>query len=220
MACRGHSREDVINASKLIKLNGFKLGHQMMIGLPGDTIQKDIQTAKEIIQLKPDMVRIYPTLVIKGTPLEELYICGMYTPLALEEAVDISKELLKLFAKNDILVIRLGLQATENINFNKDVSVGPFHSAFKELVETKLRFDLISYIIDNIDVLDEKDVFIKVNTREISITSGHNKINQKKIKDNYGIEKIKISGHNNVESGQIILRIGNATVCMNQKFIQ
>ncbi|MGE5329923.1 MAG: elongator complex protein 3 [Deltaproteobacteria bacterium] len=220
MSCRGHSREDVIEASKLIKHNGFKLGHQMMIGLPGDTIQKDIQTAKDIIWLKPDIVRIYPTLVIKGTRLEDLYIKGLYTPLNIEEAVDISKELLKLFMKNDILVIRLGLQATENINLNKDILAGPFHSAFKELVDSKLRFDLISYIMNSIKTQYEKDVYIKVNTREISITSGHNKINQKKIKDYYGIEKIKVSGHNNIESGQIILRIGNVTVCMNQKFIQ
>lgn len=219
-SCRGHTSDDVIKASGLIRQNGFRLGHQIMIGLPGDTIQKDIQTAKKLIQLKPDMVRIYPTLIIKGTMLEEYCINNMYKPLDLEEAVHISKQLLKLFIKNGILVIRLGLQTTENINLERDVLAGPFHSAFKELVHSELRYDLISYIIDTMHIQNGKDIFIKVNNKEISITSGHNKINRKKIYDNYGIEKIEISEHNNVEIGQVIVRIGNVTVCMNQRFMQ
>ncbi|MGE5474896.1 MAG: elongator complex protein 3, partial [Ignavibacteriales bacterium] len=219
MSNRGHGREDVIKASKLIKDNGFILGLQMMIGLPGDTIQKDIQTAKDMIQLKPDIVRIYPTLVIKGTFLEEMYINNMYTPLNLEEAINISKQLLILFEKNGILVIRLGLQTTENINSNNDVIAGPFHAALKELVYTELRYDLISYILNSLNIQKGQNVFLRVNSREVSITSGHNKINIKKLKDNYGIEKMKISGHNNVETGQVILRIANITVCMNQRFI-
>lgn len=219
-ACRGHSREDVINASNLIKENGFMLGLQMMIGLPEDTIHKDIQTAKDMIQLNPDIVRIYPTLVIKGTLLEELYINGMYSPLEIEEAINISKHLLILFAKNGILVIRLGLQTTENINFNKDVIAGPFHPAFKELVNSELRYDLISNMINNLNIQNDKNVFIKVNSKEVSITSGHNKINQKKLRESCGIEKIKISGHNNVKTGQVILKIANVTVCMNQRLMQ
>ena len=220
MANRGHTRDDVIKASRLIKMNGFKLGHQIMIGLPGDNIQKDMLTANDLIQLRPDMVRIYPALVIKGTALEERYINGSYKPLNLEEAINISKHLLKLFEKNGILVIRLGLQTTENINPEKDVLAGPFHSAFKDLVDSEIRYELISYILDDIDIQSEKDVFIKVNTREISITSGHKKINQKKILDKYKINKIKITGHNNVEIGQVIVRIANVTVCMDQRFIQ
>ena len=215
-SCRGHTSDDVVNSSRLIKQNGFTLGHQMMIGLPGDTIQKDIQTANSMIELQPDMVRIYPTLVIKGTPLEKLYLNNMYTPLELEEAVNIAKQLLKIFKKSDILVIRLGLQTTENINPDKDVLAGPFHSAFRELVNSEIRYDLISNILDNLDIQKDKEVFIKVNNREISITSGHSKQNQKKINEKYGIEKMKITGHNNVEIGQVIVSIGNVTVCMNQ----
>lgn len=71
---RGHSVADVVNASKLIKEYGFTLGHQIMLGLPGDTFEKDIETAKESINMEPEICRIYPSLVIKDTPMEKMYL--------------------------------------------------------------------------------------------------------------------------------------------------
>lgn len=96
---RGHTYEDVVKASKLIRRYRFNLGHQMMVGLPESTEQDDIKTANDLIKLKPKIVRIYPVLVIKGTELEKQYNSGEYTPLTVEQAVERCKELCYLFGK-------------------------------------------------------------------------------------------------------------------------
>ncbi|ERI92881.1 radical SAM domain protein [Clostridiales bacterium oral taxon 876 str. F0540] len=142
-SARGHSVEDVIKASKLIKKYGFILGHQIMLGLPGDNFEKDIKTTQEIIKLSPDICRIYPSLVIKDTPMEVMYKQGTYTPYTLEEAVKISKIIYGMLIVNNINVIRLGLQPTEEINEGGDIVTGPFHPAFRELVEGSIINDII-----------------------------------------------------------------------------
>ena len=112
---RGHTFEDVKKASKMIRWHGFKLGHQMMVGLPESTRIDEINTAKALIKLKPKMVRIYPVLVVKNTKLEEEYKNGNYEPLPLVQAVEICKDLVRMFADKDIDVIRIGLQNTDEI---------------------------------------------------------------------------------------------------------
>ena len=140
---RGHTKEQVQKAVELIKQYPFSLGLQMMTGLPGDTDEKSIHTAREIIALKPDIVRIYPTLTIKDTYLEEMYLKGQYTPQTVDEAVELSKTLLLMFEKNGITVIRIGLQSTDEICENGSVVAGPVHSSFRELVESSIYFDVI-----------------------------------------------------------------------------
>lgn len=146
---RGHSIEDVYYASKIIKEYGFTLGLQMMVGLPSDTLEKDIETAKKLIEIKPDFVRIYPALTIKNTYMEYMYNSKAYIPLSVDEAANICKELYIMFNRNNIPIIRLGLQTTEQINTGKDIVAGPFHPAFREIVESLLINDMIFYIIEN-----------------------------------------------------------------------
>ena len=102
-------------ASKLIRRKGFVLGHQMMIGLPESTRQDEIKTAKDLIKLKPKMVRIYPVLVLKGTKLEKDYQDEKYKALTVVQAVEISKELVRMFDDKNIDIIRVGLQNTDEI---------------------------------------------------------------------------------------------------------
>src|SRR5699024_10808810 len=152
-SARGHSISDVYNAVNLIKSYNFKLGLQMMIGLPKDSCEKTIKTAYEFIKLKPNCVRIYPTLVINNTILEKLVGLKRYEPLNLEEAIEVSTIVLMMFYLNNINVIRVGLQITENIQMGKDVLAGPFHPAFRQLVESNIYKKIISYYIEkqNID---------------------------------------------------------------------
>ena len=110
---RGHNFEDVKKASKMIRWNGFKLGHQMMVGLPESTRIDEMNTAKALIKLKPKMVRIYPVLVVKNTKLEKEYEKGTYQPLSVVQAVEICKEIVRLFADKKIDIIRIGLQNTD-----------------------------------------------------------------------------------------------------------
>lgn len=129
---RGHSGEDVIKASKIIKDKGLTLGLQIMPGLPGDTHSCVIETTKTVASLAPSFVRIYPTLVIKDTPLFKLYERGDYTPWSMESMVDVCREVRDIFESKGIKIIRMGLQPTEELEAT--LVAGPYHPAFRDIV--------------------------------------------------------------------------------------
>ncbi len=135
---RGHDSASIVNASHLIKERGFSLGLQMMVGMYGDTDPKAgaVRTAEGFIELRPETVRIYPTLVVDGTPLARLYRSGRYAPLTVEKAVDITAELLSMFRAEGINVIRTGLHYETSLE--QTVLAGPFHPAFGELCESRI----------------------------------------------------------------------------------
>lgn len=135
---RGHTSKQTVLASLMVKEAGFKLGLQMMIGLPGDSFEKAFFTARKIAELKADCVRIYPALVIRGTKLEEIYKQGLYHPLTMDEAVGWSKEIYKIFEESFIPVIRMGLHPSEGLLGGRELVAGPFHQSFRELVLTEL----------------------------------------------------------------------------------
>lgn len=182
---RGHSKEDSIRASKLIKDYGFKLGHQIMPGLYKDSFDKAIQTGLESIKMNPDMVRIYPTLVIKDTKLEKLYKECLYKPLSLDEAIEISSRLYMIYSYKKIPVIRIGLQPTENINEKKDVVAGPFHPSIRQLVETNIHKIYLEELINKYRLKNK--IKIHISNREISIIAGNKKANKNYFYKKYGL---------------------------------
>lgn len=195
-AKRGHTAEDVINACNLINEYKFDLGVQMMIGLNKSTLEKEIETCKELIKLNPKIARIYPVLVIKDTQLCEQYRIGEYNALTLDEAIYRSKEVLKLFRSNNVNVIRIGLQATDNISEGNDVVAGPFHPAFGELVESEIIFDdVCAYIKKN--NFNNQDLKIYVNPKCVSVFVGNKKKNIARIKEKFSVT-IKIIQDSNV----------------------
>jgi histone acetyltransferase (RNA polymerase elongator complex component) len=194
---RGHTREDVVAASKLIIEYGFTLGHQVMLGLPGDTPEKDVETVKELIKLNPDMFRIYPALVIKDTPMESLYLNKKYNPYDLEEAVRVSKILMCMIVSEGIKVIRIGLQPTDNIAVGKDIVAGPFHPAFRELVEGSLYCDMLFDFAKDL----EGTLFLKVNNRDISKLYTNKKQFFISIKKQLPTVKFCVSTDNSVSRG-------------------
>lgn len=182
---RGHSKEDSIMASKLIKDYGFKLGHQIMPGLYKDSFDKAIKTGLESIKMNPDMVRIYPTLVIKDTKLEKLHKEGLYKPLSLDEAIEISSRLYMIYSYKKIPVIRIGLQPTENINEKKDVVAGPFHPSIRQLVETNIHKIYLEELINKYGLKNK--IKIHISNREISIIAGNKKANKNYFYKKYGL---------------------------------
>lgn len=165
---RGHNAQDVINASNLIKKHGFSLGLQMMTGLFGDTDEYSIYTANEIIKLRPDTVRIYPTIVLKNTDLAALYYDNKYKPQTIDEAVELCSELLVMFKKANIKVIRLGLHSIEDCSY----IAGPWHPAFSELCHSMI------YLKNAKNVLSQEGKYILyVNNFNISKMIGQNKCN-------------------------------------------
>ena len=208
-ANRGHTFEDVKKASKMIRWNGFKLGHQMMVGLPESTRIDEINTAKALIKLKPKMVRIYPVLVVKNTKLEEECKQGKYEPLPLVQAVEVCKELVRMFADKKIEVIRVGLQNTDEIaepeNEESEVVAGPYHPAFRQLVESAMWYDAIVGKIKKLNV-KVKEVEVTVNPIDANNVIGHKKENVLKLKDTYDVDLI-LQQDENMKQGKSKIEI-------------
>ncbi|MEZ4565983.1 MAG: hypothetical protein R2860_03130 [Desulfobacterales bacterium] len=125
----------------LLKRRNCRIGLQMMTGLPGDDDATCLETARRIIALKPDMVRIYPTLVLSGSPLAALYARESTSPSLFEKCVALLKHLFLLFQENRITVIRMGLQASEGLDDPATVLAGPYHPALGHLVFSKIFLD-------------------------------------------------------------------------------
>lgn len=188
---RGHNAACVYSSSNLIKDYGFSLGLQQMVGLPGDNIDKSIYTAREFVKLKPDCVRIYPTLVIKETDLYKNLIDGKYKALDLDSSIKFVADILDIYYKNDINVIRVGLQPTENINYDGDVVAGAFHPAYRQLVEAYyFKRGLLNYFIKSKNISNE--ILIFASGKNISNISGQKSKNKDEIIKELDISKIKL----------------------------
>lgn len=206
---RGHTFEDVKKASKLIKRYRFTLGHQMMVGLPDSTKLDELNTAKDLIKLKPKMVRIYPVLVIKNTQLEKAYQEGEYEPITLNQAVERCKELVYRFDKKKIEVIRMGLQNTDKITNpeqeESEVVAGPYHPAFGQLVEDSIWYDSILEKIKKVNV-KVKEVEIIVHPEDINNVIGHKKENIMKLKEVYEVD-VKVKADEKIKQGKSEMNI-------------
>ena len=180
MAGRGHTVDDTIKASELIKDFGFNLGLQMMVGLPGDTKEKSLLTAKKIIELGAENTRIYPTLVIRDTKLEELYLAGKYKPLSLKEAVDWTADILVLFEEAKVKILRVGLHPSEGLLDGRELISGPFHPSFRELVYTEIWRKKLAILKH-----DSYSITISVNPKELNYAIGYNGTNKLFLKEKF-----------------------------------
>lgn len=171
---RGHSASDVVKASHMIKDYGFSLGLQMMTGLYMSDAYKDIKTAKAFIELKPDTVRIYPTVIMKDTDLADYYLNKAFIPYTLDESVDLCSKLILMFEEANIAIIRLGLHYSESLVSN---SYGNnYHPAFKELCENKIFFDRFIDTASKSRV-DKNNFKVCINSKSLSKFLGQKKSN-------------------------------------------
>lgn len=154
-----------------------------MIGLPEATIESDYLTALRALEMQPDVARIYPTLVIKNTKLEEMFLKGEYHALSIEEAVERTRKIYTLLELNGVNVIRVGLQPSEDLREDGVVLGGPFHPAFRELVETEIYYNFLKKISDREKKLD-------IETAEVNISKivGIKKANRLRLKEYFNIK--------------------------------
>jgi len=134
---RGHSRKSVFEASRLIKEYGFSLGLQLMIGLPVDTYEKSVKSAEAAAEIGPSVARLYPTVIIKGTELYEMYRRGEYAPFSDEDMLRTVKDMYRILTEAGVRVIRVGLKSTDLISEAGEIA-GGYHPAFRQLVEAEL----------------------------------------------------------------------------------
>ena len=203
---RGHTSFCAENACKMIKERGFSLIGQMMIGLPNSTVEKETYTARKICEMGADGARIYPTVVFYDTELCSMMQSGVYSPLSNDEAVERTKEALKVFVKNDVPCIRVGLQSGENLSDASLVGGGSNHSAIGELSMSALYFDKICEKIEeeNLQKTPEK-IVIYCPKGDISKIVGQKRKNIEKIYQKYGIKNIKVLEKNELLSYNIII---------------
>ena len=165
---RGHTAEDVRKASRLIKSYGIELGLQMMTGLYKDKPCYCIETAREFAELKADTVRIYPTVILKGTLLDELRKQGLYESFSFEETVDLCAELLLFFEGKNIPVIRLGLHASEGVE--EQMTGGVYHQALGEIVRSRI---MLMRMREQMAKLGGERFVVYTDKRNIGTVVGH-----------------------------------------------
>ncbi|MDP2174038.1 MAG: radical SAM protein [Candidatus Cloacimonadaceae bacterium] len=174
---RGYSHAEAMNASKLVKERGFELGVQLMPGLPGAS-ESSIQRNKSALEeLKPEYLRLYPLIVVKGTPLAQMYERGEYLPMALEEAISQCAAYLELTHRLGIKVIKLGIPS--NIA-ESDILAGPWHPAFGELVKAEI-------LVRRLEIESPPGQIIFLDKKQYALLMAHDalylKILQKRIEN-------------------------------------
>ena len=166
---RGHTAQDVKVASKLIKKYKFELGHQIMIGLPNSTEEKEIYTIKECLKLKPDVIRIYPVYVLKDSKLYDMAINKEYMPLTLEEAIERTKKVYEECVKHKVNVIRIGLQTTEEINEDNMNILGPVCDNYKERILSSIAKDELCKKVSKLKKYNKVNIIVPEKTKNFVI---------------------------------------------------
>lgn len=206
-ADRGHATRDVDNAVQLLKANGLQIGIHLMAGLPGDDREGFACSVDRTIALQPQTVRIHPTLVFTQTMLAQDYRNGRYEPLTLDEAVLLCKSALLKFAAAGIPVIRVGLQTTPEMEKRGTVIAGPYHPAFRFLVESSIFFDRAASLLATGD-FHGKAVVFSVSSREQSSLRGLRNENTRTLQKRFGLSNIRIFPDPAQAAGTLHVRCG------------
>jgi histone acetyltransferase (RNA polymerase elongator complex component) len=199
---RGHSSEDVCRAAELIKRAGMELILQMMTGLPGDDTEKSIYTAKRLIALEPDGVRIYPTVIIRDTKLYDMWQDGTYAEHTVEQAVELCSVLAEMFIQAKIPIIRLGLNPTQELSGGA-AAAGAYHPAFGELVYSRIYLKKAQRLLMGLDTENASVVF-RVCRGRTSFMVGQKKCNILALKQRFGLKSVTVSDTGTID-GEIEL---------------
>ncbi len=201
---RGHTALHTENAVSLLKKRNYEIGLQMMVGLPGDDGEASLTSAKRLIALSPDFIRIYPTVVLKGSPLSAAFQKGEYVPMDLEQCVTLVKEIYLLFKEKNITVIRMGLQLSEDLEDNAHILKGPYHPAFGHMVFSEIFLDKA------IKELKAKggrhnSVSIRVHPKNISKMRGQKNRNIEILKKRFQIRSLSVLPDENMARDGVVI---------------
>lgn len=183
---RGHSPQDVSKASASILAQGFTLGLQMMTGLPGDSHESCLQTAKSFVEMGATETRIYPTQVIKGTRLAKMLLEGSYKSPSTEETVELLAELIPVFEDGGVKILRIGLHPTE-IHDCDTVMAGPGQHGLRENAMSRLWWNNLHQLLE----LNGKKLSISVHPSQLNYVSGYRKQNRKRLEEVFQMVNFK-----------------------------
>lgn len=196
---RGHTREDVVRATKILKEFDIDFSCHHMLGLPGSNELLDINTARDISKLRPKYVRIHPTLILKNTLLEKMYLSGEYRPLKLEEAISLTEKIINIYNYEKIQVIRVGLRPTESLL--NSIVAGPWHPAFRDLVEGKILLNKASRELENHK--GKNSIQISISPNDEGTLRGKDNSNIKYLQNFFNISNIELVKDEKVKRGTL-----------------
>ncbi len=207
MCSRGHKSDVCAYACDLIRKEGYSLILQMMTGLPGDSYNGAVETARKVIGMHPDGVRIYPCITVKDTELERMYKAGIYTPMSLDETVKLCAELMLMFEDAGIPIIRMGLFSEQSFTDNSIVA-GPYHPAFRELCENYIYRTLID---EKLSCLKHNgEVIISIAPGHLSMAIGQKKSNYKYFKEKYSLKKLVFKENSGLSNRNFLIAADNS----------
>lgn len=198
---RGYTAKDAIAAVHMLNDHGFKVGIQLMPGLPGDSYNRFVKTIEAVSRLKPDMVRLYPVLVIKGTELERLYNEKVYQPLSLDEAVLICQTSCIHLEGKGIPVIRMGLMSSPSLLAEGQIVAGPWHHAFGFLVRSSIHLRTIEPYLPLHGTVSRFG--IRAPSREIPLIRGYKNQGLGLIMDKTGARVAYVRPDNTLPLGRV-----------------
>lgn len=201
---RGHTAADTTVAVQRLKSRGYEVGLQLMVGLPGDDERRLLETGRRIADLNPAFVRIYPTLVLDESPLAMWFHTGRYRPLSLDEAVDLSMKVYRLFRQRGISVIRTGLQASEDLGVARGVIAGPFHPAFGQLVQSACYLAALREELHRRPVLSDC-IELHVHPKGIAHVRGQRNANCAALRREFGFSRVEVVADPGVQRDRIVL---------------
>ncbi len=197
---RGHSAEDTINAVAELREHGFSVGLQLMPGLPGETDDSFRHTVEQTMALRPDFVRIYPTVVIKGTKLEKMFKSGQYVPLGLERAVSTCADAVERFEMEGIPVVRIGLMSSPTLRKAGQVVAGPWHEAFGDLVRARILWNRLAPMLP--DPGRAQRLKLIINPRDAGLFFGHGRKGIKWLEERCKSKVVEVIQEPNTAPGQ------------------
>jgi len=213
LAGRGHTALQSETAFTLLRRAGLRIGAQLMPGLPGDTAAGAIATLRRLLPLQPDLLRIYPAVVLNGTELARMHEAGDYQPLSLDEAVHVCKVMLQMAAVAGIPVIRAGLHPGEGLISSGDLLAGPYHPAFRQLAEGERWHDFLSLLCA--DLAAEGELEIHVSPDRVSDLVGHKRSNVRRMEVAYPVRFNGIRSDSSLGSNDIVVSGRSVRVSAN-----
>jgi len=213
---RGHRAADTVSAVSQLKRWRFEVGVQLMMGLPGDALDRFLQTLDLVIDLQPDFLRIHPTLVLEGAPLETLWRSGRYIPLSLDEAVRWLKRGLTKLEKASVPVARIGLQPTQELEDH--YLAGPYHPSLNQLVRSAIAFDMATELLRLSGTRSRPNFFC--HPRETSNVRGQRNGNILKLRERFGLREIFLEACDEVARECLVLRTPDKEFSMDRRELQ
>ena len=198
---RGHTSLDTVKAAKLVKDAGFTLILQMMTGLPGSDDTRDIASARAIAALAPDGVRVYPTVILRSTPLYDLWRAGEYREHTVEDAVRVCARILSIFYDAEIPVIRMGLNPSDELSGGAAAG-GAYHPALGELVRARLWRDRAETLLSGIE--PGADAVLAVSPNRVSVMTGQHRCNLLYLQERFALRSVRICASDVVPDGEIV----------------